>query len=310
MEISIVIPVLNEWENVVALYKKLTTALDLINTQEYEIIFVDDGSQDGTFGVLETLYAQDERIKVIQFRRNFGKSAALSAGFAAAEGKVVFTLDGDLQDDPTEIPRFLEKIHEGYSLVSGWKYPRYDPLSKTLPSKVFNFVVRLTTGVKLHDFNCGFKAYDCELIKELRLYGELHRYTPILAHQKGFRVAEIKVTHHPRKFGRSKYGFQRFARGFFDLLTVLFLGAYTWRPLHLFGWAGMGTFSLGLLINLYLTLLWFKDQGPIGNRPLLMLGVLLMIVGLQFFSMGLLAEMITYGQAQDIANYSVQRRLG
>ncbi len=310
MEISIVIPVLNERENLVTLYQKLTTTLDSMNVEEYEIVFVDDGSQDGTFEVLETLYAQDNRIKVIQFRRNFGKSAALSAGFAAAQGEVVFTLDGDLQDDPTEIPRFLAKMREGYNLVSGWKYPRYDPLSKTLPSKVFNFVVRLTTGVKLHDFNCGFKAYGREVIQELRLYGELHRYTPILAYQKGFRVAEIKVAHHPRKFGRSKYGFQRFARGFFDLLTVLFLGAYTWRPLHLFGWAGLGTFGLGLLVNFYLTLLWFRDQGPIGNRPLLMLGVLLMIVGLQFFSMGLLAEMITHGQAQDIANYSVHRRLG
>ncbi len=309
MEISIVIPILDERENVAALYQKLTTTLISMNVKEYEIVFVDDGSQDGTFEVLETLYTQDKKVKVIRFRRNFGKSAALSAGFAAAHGEVIITLDGDLQDDPTEIPRFLEKMREGYDLVSGWKYPRYDPLSKTLPSRVFNFAVRLTTGLKLHDFNCGFKAYSHEVIKEFRLYGELHRYTPVLAHQKGFRVTEIKVTHHPRRFGRSKYGFRRFARGFFDLLTVLFLGAYTWRPLHLFGWAGMGTFSLGGLINLYLTFLWFKDQGPIGNRPLLMLGVLLMIVGLQFFSMGLLAEMIAYGQAQDIANYSVQKRL-
>jgi len=252
--------VLNERENVVALHQELTVILDSINAGEYEIIFVDDGSRDGTFEVLETLYAQDKRVKVIQFRRNFGKSAALSAGFAAAQGEVVFTLDGDLQDDPKEIPHFLAKM--------------YDPLSKTLPSIVFNFVVRLATGVKLHDFNCGFKAYSCEVIKEFRLYGELHRYTPVLAHQKGFHITEIKVTHHPRKFGRSKYGFRRFARGFFDLLTVLFLGAYSWRPLHLFGWAGMGAFSLGVLINLYLTLLWLKDQGPIGNRPLLMLGVL------------------------------------
>jgi len=310
MEISIVIPVLNEQGSMNALYHALTATLDSANVQDYEIIFVDDGSRDGTFSVLETLHTQDKRVKVIQFRRNFGKSAALSAGFAEAQGVFVFTLDGDLQDDPTEIPRFLAKMHEGFDLVSGWKYPRHDPLSKTLPSKFFNFVVRLTTGVKLHDFNCGFKAYRREVVQELRLYGELHRYTPILAYQKGFRVSEIKVTHHPRKFGRSKYGFRRFARGFFDLLTVLFLGAYTWRPLHLFGWAGVGTFTLGSLINLYLTILWFGGQGPIGNRPLLMLGVLLMIIGLQFFSMGLLAEMITHGQAQDISSYSVDRRLG
>jgi glycosyltransferase involved in cell wall biosynthesis len=309
METSIIVPVLNEQESVSALYQGLTTAVDAASVQDYEIIFVDDGSRDGTFEVLETLHARDGRVKVIQFRRNFGKSAALSAGFAAAQGEIVFTLDGDLQDDPTEIPRFLGKIHEGYDLVSGWKYPRHDPLSKTLPSKFFNFVVRLTTKVKLHDFNCGFKAYRRDVVQELHLYGELHRYTPILAHQKGFRVTEIKVTHHPRKFGRSKYGIRRFARGFFDLLTVLFLGAYTWRPLHLFGWAGVGTFGLGSLINLYLTILWFAGQGPIGNRPLLMLGVLLMIIGLQFFSMGLLAEMITHGQAQDISSYSVNRRL-
>jgi len=309
MEISVVIPVLNEQESVSALYEALTATFDSENVQDYEIVFVDDGSHDGTFEVLETLHAQDGWGKVIQFRRNFGKSAALSADFAAAQGVFVFTLDGDLQDNPTEIPHFLAKLDEGYDLVSGWKYPRHDPISKTLPSKLFNFVVRLTTGVKLHDFNCGFKAYRRAIIEEIDLYGELHRYTPILAHQKGFRVAEIKISHRPRRFGRSKYGFRRFARGFFDLMTVLFLGAYTWRPLHLFGWAGLGSFMLGFLISLYLTVLWFQGQGPIGNRPLLTLGVLLLIIGIQFFSMGLLAEMITHGQARDHTNYSVYRRL-
>ena len=310
LAVSVVIPVFNERENVAKLYQELVTVLESHSDKACEVIFVDDGSSDGTFEVLEALHARDARVKVIQFRRNFGKSAALSAGFAAAQGEVIFTMDGDLQDDPAEIPHFLESLAAGFDLVSGWKYPRHDPISKTLPSKLFNATVRLTTGVQLHDFNCGFKAYRREVIEEIRLYGELHRYTPILAAQKGFRVAEIKVAHRPRKFGRSKYGFRRFARGFFDLLTVLFLGAYTWRPLHLFGWAGIGSFTLGFLINLYLAVLWFQGQGPIGNRPLLTLGVLLMIIGVQFFSMGLLAEMITQQQAQEQSTYSIRNRLG
>lgn len=307
--ISVVIPVFNERENVANLHGELIAVLDSYRDKTCELIFIDDGSSDGTFEVLEALHAKDPRVKVVQFRRNFGKSAALSAGFAIAQGDVIFTMDGDLQDDPAEIPHFLESLSPGFDLVSGWKYPRHDPLSKTLPSKLFNATVRLTTGVPLHDFNCGFKAYRREVIEEIPLYGELHRYTPVLAHQKGFRVTEIKVVHRPRQFGRSKYGFRRFARGFFDLLTVLFLGTYTWRPLHLFGWAGIGSFGLGFLISLYLAVLWFAGEGPIGNRPLLTLGVLLMIIGIQFFSMGLLAEMIAHGTARDSETYSVRRRL-
>ncbi len=309
MDLSVVVPVMNERENVGALYEELKLALTNLAIETWELLFVDDGSTDGTFDTLRALHDTSPQVRVIQFRRNFGKAAALSAGFAMARGDVVFTLDGDLQDDPAEIPRFLKKITEGHDLVSGWKYPRYDSLSKTLPSKLFNATVRWTTGVKLHDFNCGFKAYRREVVKEISLYGELHRYTPILAHQKGFRVTEIKVAHRSRQFGRSKYGVRRFARGFFDLLTVLFLGTYTWRPLHLFGWAGIGSFGLGFLMGLYLTGLWFADRGPIGNRPLLTLAVLLMIIGIQFFSMGLLAEMLTHRQAQEQINYSVRRRL-
>ncbi len=309
MRLSVVIPVLNEYENLVTLYQELIPVLVTCVEEDFELIFIDDGSDDGTFAVLEFLHTQNPNVKVIQFRRNFGKSAALSAGFAAAQGDIVFTMDGDLQDDPAEIPRFLQPLADGYDLISGWKYPRYDPLSKTVPSKLFNATVRLTTGVPLHDFNCGFKAYRREVTQEIHLYGELHRYTPILAHQKGFRVAEIKIAHRPRKFGRSKYGFRRFAKGFFDLLTVLFLGTYTWRPLHLFGWAGIASFGLGFLVSLYLTVLWFGGHGPIGNRPLLTLGVLLLIIGIQFFTMGLLAELITHGQAQAFSNYSVRRRL-
>ncbi len=308
MDITIIIPVLNEQQSLELLYRELLDVLEGLG-KTFELVFVDDGSIDGTYLILERLHQEDNRVKVIQFRRNFGKSAALAAGFSAAQGDIVFTMDGDLQDKPSEIPRFLEKLDTGFDLVSGWKYPRHDPFGKTLPSRLFNWTVALTTGVQLHDFNCGFKAYRREVTQEIALYGELHRYTPILAYQKGFQITEIKVSHRSRKFGQSKYGFRRFARGFFDLLTVLFLGAYTWRPLHLFGWAGIGSFSLGFLINLYLAILWFQGQGPIGNRPLLTLGVLLMIIGAQFFSMGLLAEMVTQQQAQERTTYSIRNRL-
>lgn len=309
MRISVVVPVFNEQESVAILCEELITALTNTPCSDYEIIFVDDGSKDKTFSMLEQLHHKDKRIKAIQFRRNFGKSAALAAGFTIASGEVVFTMDGDLQDNPVEMPRFLELLDQGYDLVSGWKYPRHDPLTKTLPSRFFNFVTGITTGIRLHDLNCGFKAYKREVTQELRLYGELHRYTPILAHYKGFRVGELKIAHRPRKYGKSKYGFRRFARGFFDLLTVLFLGQYNWRPLHLFGWAGLGALSIGVLINLYLTILWFQSRGPIGNRPLLTLGVLLIIVGIQFFSFGLLTEMFAFTQSKDTAPYSIRRQL-
>ncbi|MCD4737695.1 MAG: glycosyltransferase family 2 protein [Anaerolineae bacterium] len=308
MDFSVVIPVLNERENVAKLLVALIDVFESLSG-EYEIIFIDDGSIDGTFEVLTELYERCSQLKVLQFRRNFGKSAALAAGFAAAQGEIVFTMDGDLQDDPAEIPGFLEKLDQGYDLVSGWKYPRQDPLTKTLPSKFFNFVVRLTTGVRLHDFNCGFKAYRREVMQDIHLYGALHRYVPILAHQKGYRVAEMQVAHRPRVFGKSKFGAARFMRGALDLLTVLFLGEYRWRPLHLFGWPGIGCFGFGLLINCYLTILWVAGQGPIGNRPLLILGVLLMMVGVQFFSIGLLAEMFALATSKDTVPYSIRRRL-
>lgn len=309
MKLSFVIPVLNERESIVQLYAELVAVLANEGLTDYEIFFVDDGSTDGTGAVLEQLHADDPHVKVIQFRRNFGKSAALAAAFARVQGDIVFTLDGDLQDNPIEIPRFLAKLEEGYDLVSGWKYPRLDPITKTFPSWVWNRVMQLSTGVKLHDFNCGYKAYRREVTQELVLYGELHRYVPILAYHKGYRVTEIKVAHRPRLFGKSKFGMGRFARGAFDLLTVLFLGQYRWRPLHLFGWLGAGAFVVGLLINAYLAVLWFAGQGPIGNRPLLTLGVLLMTIGVQFFSIGLLAEMFVQTQARDFATYSIRRIL-
>lgn len=308
VDLSIVIPVLNEEDSLRPLYEEIRTTLEPLDLR-YEIVFVDDGSTDAGFQVIQALHAADPRVRAIQFRRNFGKAAALSAGFAAARGDVVVTMDADLQDDPAELPRFLAKLDEGYDLVSGWKYPRHDPWTKTIPSRGWNWAVSLLGGIHLHDFNCGFKAYRREVPQEIDLYGDLYRYIPVLAHWRGFRVAELQVHHRPRRFGRSKYGVMRFLRGSFDLLTVIFLTQYTTRPLHLFGWAGLAAFGSGLLINLYLTALWFQGE-VIHTRPLLTLGVLLMVTGVQFFSFGLLADMLTKAASTGRPYYSVRQTLG
>lgn len=308
VDLSVVIPLLNEEESLELLYTRVTEVL-LSLDKTYEIIFVDDGGTDGSFAILEELHRKDNNIKVIQFRRNFGKSAALAAGFSEAEGGIIVTMDADLQDDPREIPRFLSKIEEGYDLVSGWKFPRRDPLSKTIPSKLFNLATRVVTGLKLHDSNCGFKAYRSEVVRQLEIYGGLHRYIAALAHWRGFRVGEIEVQHHPRQFGESKFGLARFSKGFFDLITALFLTQYVRRPLHLFGWFGVFSLAGGMLINIYLAVLWFTGHRPIGDRPLLMLGVLLVILGGQFFSFGLLAEMVTNILSSTTDDYSIRRKL-
>lgn len=302
--LSVVVPLFNEAESLPPLYQELTAALDPLQLP-YEMIFVDDGSTDASPRTLRALHAEDGRIQVIQFRRNFGKAAALAAGFAAARGDAVVTLDADLQDVPAEIPRLLDALADA-DLVSGWKYPRHDPLSKRLPSSLFNAVVRALSGVRLHDFNCGLKAYRADVLREVRLYGELHRYIPVLAHFRGFRVTELPVQHRARRFGKSKFGAGRFARGFFDLLTVLFLTQYTRRPLHFFGWFGLSTLITGFAINAYLAIVWFLGH-PIGHRPLLTLGVLLMIIGAQFVLFGLLAEMIASTAPQ--SEYTVRRYL-
>ncbi len=307
VDISIVIPVYNEAESLELLYQLLGDVLKQTG-QSYELIFVEDGSTDNSFEVLEALHSLDRRVQIVQFRRNFGKSAALSAGFAETTGKIVITMDADLQDNPTEIPILLDKLNQGYDLVSGWKFPRLDPISKTWPSWLFNRVTALLTGIKLHDFNCGFKAYRQEAVKEIILYGELHRYIPVLAYMRGFKIGEVKVKHHSRRFGQSKYGFTRFARGAFDLITILFLSHYQWRPLHIFGWPGVIFFLIGLLINFYLTVLWFLEKGPIGDRPLLLLGVLMAIIGIQFVSFGLLAEMFSRSASHD-REYSIRQKL-
>lgn len=306
-DVSVVIPAYNERESLPLLHARLREVLDRLG-RSYQILFVDDGSTDRSMEVLEALHAADPHVAVIQLRKNSGKSAALQVGFQAAQGNVVLTMDADLQDDPKEIPRFLEKIGEGYDLVSGWKAVRRDPLSKTLPSKLFNRVASLMTGIPIHDFNCGFKAYTAEAVRDVSLYGELHRYIPVLLHRKGYTVAEIKVEHHARKFGKSKYGLERFLRGFLDLLTVLFLTRYLKKPLHLFGSLGLVTLLSGVVINVYLSVLWFQGT-PIGRRPLLMLGVLLCVTGIQFISIGLLGEMITESSHRN-STYPVRKVLG
>ena len=288
--ISVVVPVNDEERSVALLFDELEAALEPLD-RRWEVIFVDDGSQDGTLAALTRLHAQHEEVRVVRLRRNFGKAAALNAGFAQATGEVVVTIDGDLQDDPAEIPHLLAKLEEGFDLVSGWKTKRRDPWLRRVLSRLFNFGARRMSGLTLHDMNCGLKAYRTEVVRGLRLYGELHRFIPVLAHYRGFRIGELPVNHRPRAHGGSRYGPERYVRGFLDLLSVSFLGRYGHRPLHLFGGLGLllGTGGTGVLV--YLTVL--KATGhAIGGRPLLILGVLLVVVGLQLFSLGLLSEML------------------
>jgi glycosyltransferase involved in cell wall biosynthesis len=303
-EISVVVPFLDEEGSLPELHQRLTEVLRGLG-MPYEILFVNDGSRDGGPAIVDALVASDPRVGVIHFRRNFGKAAALDAGFRRVRGRVVFTMDADLQDDPSEIPNFLAKLDEGFDLVSGWKRKRHDPLGKTLPSKVFNFVVGRASGLRLNDFNCGFKAYRAESIADMDLYGELHRYVPVLVHFRGFRVTQIPVQHHARKTGVSKYGMERLVKGFFDLLTVMLITRYRARPLHLFGGVGLVFALAGFACLTYLTVIWFMGQG-IGHRPLLLLGVLLVLVGVQLVSTGLLGEMIGTTQVSQKPHYVVR----
>ncbi len=288
--LSIVMPVFNEADSLRELNAQLDEALAGVN-DVHERVFVDDGSTDDSKAILKQICDSRQDCKLISLRRNFGKSVALSAGFALARGDIIITMDTDLQDDPAEIPRLLAKLDEGYDLVTGQKANRQDPLTKRIPSKIANFVTRTLSGVPIEDMNSGFKCYRAEVVQQLYLHGDLHRYIPIIAHFKGFRVTEIPVHHRARQFGRSKYGISRFFRGFMDLLTVLFIGQYSRRPLHLFGGVGIVMGGLGLLINIYLSLLWFSGQA-IGDRPLLLLGILLIIVGIQFVIFGLMSDLI------------------
>src|SRR5438093_11830526 len=289
--ISVVVPVHEEERTVALLFDELQAALDPLG-QPWEAVFVDDGSTDGSFAALTRLHNLHDNVRVVRLRRNFGKAAALAAGFANAQGDVVVTIDADLQDDPAEIPRLLAKLDEGFDLVSGWKAHRRDPITRRIPSRIFNWVTGRVSGLRLHDMNCGLKAYRAEVVQGMPLYGELHRFIPVLAQYRGFRVAELPVNHRPREHGRSRYGVERYIRGFLDLLTVSFIGRYQHRPLHLFGGLGLVLGLIGFAILIYLTVV--KALGhAIGERPLLTLGVLLVVVGRQFFSLGLISEMLT-----------------
>jgi glycosyltransferase involved in cell wall biosynthesis len=297
MDISVVVPLYNEEGSLKELHQQLRTALSRVSNR-YEIIFIDDGSTDRSFEALRSLKRFDNRVKIVRFRRNYGKSAALSVGFQQAQGNIVVTMDADLQDDPAEIPSLVKRINEGFDLVSGWKKKRRDPISKTIPSRFFNFITSMMTGIKIHDFNCGLKAYKKDVVKTVKVYGELHRYVPVLAHWEGFKIGEMVVNHRPRKYGKTKFGVGRFWKGFLDLLTALFTTRYFRRPLHLFGFWGMVFSVAGLIVDGWLVVEWFLGQS-LSNRPLFLGGILLIIVGIQFISIGLLGEMISKSKQTD-----------
>jgi len=322
MMLSAVIPVLNEVDSLAALHGELAAVARQYG-YDLEILFVDDGSTDGSWEQIEQLAAADVRVRGIRFRRNFGKAAALSAGFAAARGEIVFTLDADLQDDPREIPRFLAELETGLDCVSGWKQLRHDPWHKVGPSRVFNWLVGRLTGVVLHDHNCGFKCYRREIFDEVRLYGELHRFVPVLAAARGWKVGEIVVHHRARQFGRSKYGVARIVKGFLDLLTVYFLTGFEQRPQHLLGTCGIAAFGIGLVGLAYLTLTWLLVNlaswnerfshwqfQPLHERPALLYSVAMLLLGAQFISVGFLAELFTAYYGRTSVPYSVKSRAG
>ena len=307
-EISVLVPVLNEAESVAELVARLRKVFDEVGSS-FEIVFVDDGSGDGTAERVRAEHRADPRVKLVRLRRNFGKAAAISAGVEHSRGRLVLTIDGDLQDVPEEIPRLLEKLEsEDLDLVSGWKRNRQDPVLKRLSSKLFNAATRALARVDLHDFNCGFKLYRREVLEQISIYGELHRYIPVLASRQGFRIGEIAVSHERRRHGSSKYGLDRFYKGFLDLITVLFITKYTRRPLHLFGGIGLLAITTGFFVNAYLAVLWFMGEN-LARRPLLLLGILLMVVGFQVLTTGLLGEMITFKNFRRSDSYSVKERL-
>lgn len=313
--LSVVIPVFNEAESLDALYRELVEVAEG-NRYDLDLIFVDDGSRDRSWQIIQQLAERDARVSGLRFRRNFGKAAALSAGFAQARGELVMTLDADLQDDPHEIPKFLAEMQNDRDVVSGWKKVRHDPkLGKVLPSRVFNWLVSTMTGVHLHDHNCGMKCYRREIFAEVRLYGELHRFVPVLAAARGFRVGEVVIQHRARKFGHSKYGFGRILKGFLDLLTVKFLTGFGQRPQHLLGAVGLGSFALGFLAMLVLALWWFVSRLIPGmepvhlhERPLLIYSTGLMLLGGQFMSIGFLAELFIAYYSSSLRSYSVSER--
>jgi len=314
--LSIVIPVFNEAESLRPLYGEIEQVARQ-ESCELQIIFVDDGSSDDSWSIISDLSDEDSRVEAIRFRRNFGKAAALNAGFAQARGDYVITLDADLQDDPKEIPRLLAKLEdEQLDVVSGWKEVRHDPWHKVFPSRIFNWMIGRLTGVWLHDHNCGMKAYRRDVLREVRLYGEMHRFVPVLAHARGFRVSELAIQHRPRQFGYSKYGFRRFVKGFLDLLTVSFLTGFGQRPQHLLGTLGLLSFLAGGLGLTYLAVYWIVGQlqpdlglKPLHQRPAVIYSAAALLLGAQLLSIGILAEMITARESRDADSYSIAETL-
>ena len=311
VDVTVVVPVYNEEESIPELYTQLTQVLSRLD-RSYEILLIDDGSKDRSFELLKELNERDKHVRVIRFRRNFGQTAAFAAGFEHARGDVVITIDADLQNDPTDIPKLLGKMDEGYDIVSGWRIDRKDPFfSRRLPSLIANRLISETTSVRLHDYGCSLKAYRGEVAKNVNLYGEMHRFIPALASWMGTRTAEIPVNHRARQFGKSKYGISRTIRVFLDMLTVRFLLSYSTRPLHVFGSIGLVTSGLGILVGLYLTVVKILLGQDIGSRPLLMLAILLIVIGVQMVTMGLLGEMVarTYHEAQGKRIYVIREIL-
>ncbi len=310
--ITVVVPTYNEEHTVARLAQDVLAVADAKNL-DIEIVFVDDGSTDSSWAEIEGASEKDPRVRGIKFRKNFGKAAALSAGFAAAKGDFVVTMDADLQDSPEEIPALLAKIDEGWDVVSGWKKKRHDPWHKRLPSKVFNWMIGLASGLKLHDHNCGLKAYRIEACREIKLYGEMHRFATVLAHARGFKVTEVVVEHRPRGHGVSKYGASRFFKGLLDLITVRFLTGYSERPLHVLGGLGLLAFSMGIIGLIYLAVIWLLGYRPIGDRPVLIYSVASLVVGAQMITLGVLAEMIAKRSVGpdgtcESSSYSIERR--
>lgn len=297
--ISVIIPLYNEEDSLVELSIALKNVMEDLKPQNYEVLFIDDGSSDNSFSRITEICRLNNKFKCIKFKRNYGKSAALSEGFKAAKGDYIITMDADLQDDPEEIPALIQKMQSGYDLVSGWKKVRHDPFIKKHTSKLFNFATSMLVGLKLHDYNCGLKGYVRDVVKNVKIYGEMHRYIPAIAFLSGFKVAEIPVTHHERKFGKTKFGASRFINGLFDLLTLLFTTKYIKRPLHFFGFIGLISFFAGFGILAYLTVMKFVESFPISGRPLFFVGILFSIVGMQSFSIGLIGEMITKSSVEN-----------
>jgi glycosyltransferase involved in cell wall biosynthesis len=311
LDLSIVIPLLNEEENIPELYRELSEVLAEIN-KESEIVFVDDGSTDSSLQLLTDLQGKDPRVVVISFRKNFGQTAAMAAGFDYARGEIIITMDADLQNDPRDIPKLLAKVDEGFDVVTGWRYDRKDPfINRRLPSMIANKIISRTTGVNLHDYGCTLKAFRKEVIKTIKLYGEMHRFIPAIASGMGISIAEVKVNHRARRFGSSKYGISRTFRVILDLLTVKFLLSYSTRPIHVFGMFGLASSGLGFLIGIILIIQRQFWGIPMGDRPMLLLAILLLFMGVQFITIGLLAELQarTYHESQDKPIYYVQQVL-